>query len=469
VRASLGFATLLLAGSGCAPGGINGPLGAVHEAPSDCTAGGCHRADAGGTIYADDLARAGASGLAVALLSADGGRTELGLSDVRGGFLADGIAPGEYLPVLGSGAPSCRWHRFPDEGSCNRCHGATCGACHTGWPAPEAPDLEAGLLVGRDLGDPPEVVDVRALPSGGGAALVWTRPLLGESLDATKFGLIVDGEESDVEAVLAPDGSGRVLELRLPAPPAPGATLVAEWAASGAVGLDRTPIRGAGPRIARVPPEEGAWTPRPWPMGPQGDPAFAGVGAVDPAGPGRIRVRWSAPPPEVAVQGWEIRVADLGAPLLPVAPTLALASWPPDGALVEGLVEDGAYEVSVALAGEETEPVRRRAGRAGAAAVSAWRVEQALDGGCSDSMCHGWHQSRAGLDFRAPGSLDALVGQPSVESGLLVAPGDPEGSVLLDRLLSLDPTRCAAPLRGAPLDPAEVRAIRRWIEENGET
>lgn len=74
---------------------------------------------------------------------------------------------------------------------------------------------------------------------------------------------------------------------------------------------------------------------------------------------------------------------------------------------------------------------------------------------CTGELCHG------------PFSYDTVVGQPSTEccgERLLVSPGDPAHSYLLDKLENHD--LCAGarmPLGAPPLDPGKIQAIADWI------
>jgi hypothetical protein len=93
-------------------------------------------------------------------------------------------------------------------------------------------------------------------------------------------------------------------------------------------------------------------------------------------------------------------------------------------------------------------------------------VEPILAGTCTGLGCHGFPAPAEGLDLRTGVAYDALVGVPSSECGnrMLVAPGQPQASYLLDKLLGVNlcfgtPMPKAAP----PLSAGEIATISEWI------
>ena len=82
---------------------------------------------------------------------------------------------------------------------------------------------------------------------------------------------------------------------------------------------------------------------------------------------------------------------------------------------------------------------------------------------CATTSCHTGANPSGGLDLTdADTSHAALVDMPSSVGTLLVAPGLPNESYLVQKL---EGTAGGArmPLGGAPLDPTEIAAIRQWI------
>jgi len=82
---------------------------------------------------------------------------------------------------------------------------------------------------------------------------------------------------------------------------------------------------------------------------------------------------------------------------------------------------------------------------------------------CAGSGCHGADAPAAGLDLVSPGVGARLYGRPAAGGpGLLIDPGNPDGSVLIRKLTSTPPFGAQQP-PGAPLDPATIDCIRRWV------
>jgi hypothetical protein len=85
---------------------------------------------------------------------------------------------------------------------------------------------------------------------------------------------------------------------------------------------------------------------------------------------------------------------------------------------------------------------------------------------CSRSGCHGGETPAAGLNLSKGAAYDALVGVSAQRrpDRLLVNPGDPEGSYLVQRLVPEGDTP-HMPLGGSPLPDAEVERVRAWIRD----
>lgn len=83
---------------------------------------------------------------------------------------------------------------------------------------------------------------------------------------------------------------------------------------------------------------------------------------------------------------------------------------------------------------------------------------------CSRAGCHVGERPAGQLDLSRGKAYGELVGVPAARrpERLLVAPGDAEGSYLLDRLAHGGDTPFM-PLGGAPLSEAELERLREWI------
>jgi hypothetical protein len=93
-------------------------------------------------------------------------------------------------------------------------------------------------------------------------------------------------------------------------------------------------------------------------------------------------------------------------------------------------------------------------------------IEPILAANCAGRGCHGSVAPKEGLNLTRGAAYGRLVG---VESGqcqgrLLVEPGDPAGSYLMDKLLGVD--LCAGtrmPKADSSLPKAQLDAIGAWI------
>jgi hypothetical protein len=89
-------------------------------------------------------------------------------------------------------------------------------------------------------------------------------------------------------------------------------------------------------------------------------------------------------------------------------------------------------------------------------------VESTLHANCGFAGCHASSMSAAGLDLASPGILGRLSGQKASGGGVLVQPGDPDHSVLYQKLLPTPPYGSRMPLGGA-LDDATIACVRAWV------
>ncbi len=86
-----------------------------------------------------------------------------------------------------------------------------------------------------------------------------------------------------------------------------------------------------------------------------------------------------------------------------------------------------------------------------------------------DEHCTACHADGGDLndpsEFPLEGNLSVLIGRKASESEkLLIAPGDPEGSYLMDKVLGTPAMQQdLMPLGGDALPPAQVQVIREWI------
>jgi len=86
---------------------------------------------------------------------------------------------------------------------------------------------------------------------------------------------------------------------------------------------------------------------------------------------------------------------------------------------------------------------------------------------CAGSGCHGADAPAASLDLVSPGVAERLYARPAAGGpGLLIDPANPDGSVLVRKLTPTPPFGAQQP-PGAPLDPATIDCIRRWVRSVG--
>lgn len=94
----------------------------------------------------------------------------------------------------------------------------------------------------------------------------------------------------------------------------------------------------------------------------------------------------------------------------------------------------------------------------------AFVAEQQLLGPCAS--CHSGLEPDGELGFFLPEDIEAMYGAPSSECAgkILVVPGDPAGSYLIEKLYP-NPS-CGDPMpMAAPLPPALIACFEQWIAE----
>lgn len=86
---------------------------------------------------------------------------------------------------------------------------------------------------------------------------------------------------------------------------------------------------------------------------------------------------------------------------------------------------------------------------------------------CGGASCHGEGGPAADLDLVTPGVAARLAGTASTSGAcgetLLIAPGDPDASLLYTKLAAEPPCGSPMPLGGEPLDEGAVACVRDWI------
>jgi hypothetical protein len=85
--------------------------------------------------------------------------------------------------------------------------------------------------------------------------------------------------------------------------------------------------------------------------------------------------------------------------------------------------------------------------------------------------CHGPQQLQSGLNLSSPAGIAALFDHPSscgLSTKPLIAPGDPDGSYLFEKVSSANPP-CGGrmPPNGVALSPAEIMTLREYISSLG--
>ncbi len=107
------------------------------------------------------------------------------------------------------------------------------------------------------------------------------------------------------------------------------------------------------------------------------------------------------------------------------------------------------------------------ASQSGSGSSELHTLEQDVFGvSCSISQsCHGGDSPRSGVSLDSP-VYDKVVGQSAVQarSRVLVVPGDPDGSYLIEKLESSEPELGERMPPDYPLSRVSIERIREWIE-----
>lgn len=86
---------------------------------------------------------------------------------------------------------------------------------------------------------------------------------------------------------------------------------------------------------------------------------------------------------------------------------------------------------------------------------------------CGGSVCHGAEAPAAGLDLVSPGIAERMIDVPSTQEScggaILLVPGDPDASLLFEKLLPSPSCGAQMPLAQAAFDDGEIACVREWI------
>ena len=85
---------------------------------------------------------------------------------------------------------------------------------------------------------------------------------------------------------------------------------------------------------------------------------------------------------------------------------------------------------------------------------------------CTFGQCHGGPSPIVGLDLESPGAMDLMSNTPSANcpDRILLVPGDPTRSLLLEKLLPQPSCGGQMPSPGNPLPIEKVDCVRTAIE-----
>jgi hypothetical protein len=93
-------------------------------------------------------------------------------------------------------------------------------------------------------------------------------------------------------------------------------------------------------------------------------------------------------------------------------------------------------------------------------------VAPLLDSQCGTAACHAGRKPKEGLDLQTATSFSAMVGVETSECAdgrLLVDPGNPQESYLVQKVTGIDMCFGSLMPKGAPLTDAQVSLISAWI------
>lgn len=94
-------------------------------------------------------------------------------------------------------------------------------------------------------------------------------------------------------------------------------------------------------------------------------------------------------------------------------------------------------------------------------------IEELFASRCAGGPCHSGTGGGAGLDLVSPGLAERLVGEPSSQQAcgdqILVVAGDPDASLLVDKLEPSPSCGSRMPRNQTPLTEEEITCVRDWI------
>jgi hypothetical protein len=200
-------------------------------------------------------------------------------------------------------------------------------------------------------------------------------------------------------------------------------------------------------------------------------PSFAGVDTATPIGSTAMELTWqpamddTTPADAIAYLVYVSENAG-GQDFTAAAVTTAAGAT---SALVTGLTESTDYFFVVRAqdtSGNQDTNTTEVQGTTGGPVSFAADIEPLLDGTCARPGCHTGVVPAQGLDLSSGSAYASLVAVPASQCSdgrVRVAPGDPDASYLVDKLLGVD--LCAGTLmpKGAPLTPAQIQIIRDWV------
>ena len=90
---------------------------------------------------------------------------------------------------------------------------------------------------------------------------------------------------------------------------------------------------------------------------------------------------------------------------------------------------------------------------------------------CASVGCHASQTQSGGLALDGANAYGDLVGVTSANyaPGVRVTPGDPDASVLYQKLLGDQSVGARMPLGGSPLAAGVIEKVREWIEEGAKS
>ena len=93
-------------------------------------------------------------------------------------------------------------------------------------------------------------------------------------------------------------------------------------------------------------------------------------------------------------------------------------------------------------------------------------IQPIFSGNCATSGCHNSGTQQNGVNLS---SYDAVMNSEGQRYGrLIVDPGNPDNSPLVDKIEPNPEFGVRMPENGAPLSDAEIDSIRAWIEDGAE-